>query len=147
MSVLEPGLSALTFAPAGSCEGQRPFGAYATPGGTASLISTSSRSAPVALRSVTGSPLRRPRPAASRGCSATLAGPMRWRSLRSLPNVAFMSQGEAGESSRRYPGGAGSSTLGSGKRGCPSASAAAEASSMRPLGVGKPAANCTRGSG
>ena len=72
---------------------------------------------------------------------------MRLRSLRSLPNVAFMSQGEAGESSRSQPGGGGSSTLGSGRRGCPSASAAADAISMRPLGVGKPSANCTRGSG
>ena len=62
MSVLSPGLSALTLAPAVSCDGQRPLGAYATPGGTASLISTSSRSAPVALRSVTGSPLAQPAP-------------------------------------------------------------------------------------
>ena len=120
---LAPGLSTLTLVPEGSCEGQRPLGAYATPGGTASLISTAIRSAPVALRSVTASPLRSPRPAASRGCSATVAGPMRLRSLPSLPKVAFMSQGEAGESRRSQPGGGASSALGSGRRGWPSASA------------------------
>ena len=148
MSALSPGLRAFTFAPprlplrpaalrrVGDAAGER------VRDGDERAAGVRSR-----WRTTASSPSTRPRSAASSGCRATVAAPMRLAILASFAKLSFRSQGEAGERSRSRPSAGRGSTSGSGTRGRPSASARAEASSTRPLGVGKRrSANWTTGS-
>ena len=74
---------------------------------------------PEPLASTTSSPSASPRCAASAGCTATVAAPMRRASLRSLAKESLRIQGEAGVSSRSRPGPGRGSACGSGDAGEP----------------------------
>ena len=104
-------------------------------------------SRPRRWRPRTASPSARPRSAASAGCSATVAGPSRRVTFASLAKLSFSSHGDAGDSSRsRLAPGAGRPAA-AGRAAVRRASAAAEAISTRPLGVGNASsANWTTGS-
>ena len=146
MSVRLAIVRTFTLAPPGSFVSQRPFGISATPSGTPSPIASSTVRAPSSLVTRTRSPATRPRLAASLACIVTVITPSRPRTLRSFENVAFIVHGEAGDSSRSRPSAGGSSACGWGTRAWPSASAAALAISMRPLGVSNtPSANWSSG--
>src|ERR1700688_4180077 len=89
MSLFCPGFSTLTLAPAAFVLSQRPLWVRATPRGTSSDITTFNPSWPQSLRTSAKSPSVRCRSAASAGCKAMVAWPIRFSIWRTFPKLVF----------------------------------------------------------